>query len=258
MHLDGRRIGRGPGRDERASPLGVGSETVTTLLARITTRASQELGLPHATDHVGGFLDLFPSLFLSLLLSLFFGLFLGGGSNVVIADGGISSLVLRVGVEGVHFTRAWFYPEDRPGRDRAVSPTPVLPDSSQRLYRYTVEGDNPPWRPVGVYDDGRKVYIEFSPGIVQGEMPPLFVIGPDGNSEIVNYRTYRNVLIVDRLAGPREIDEADRWGLALFGICGFAFVLMLVHLVSGGWMFARVMSPSKSRYSLAVACGLLW
>jgi type IV secretion system protein VirB9 len=100
---------------------------------------------------------------------------------------------------------AWFYPEDRAGRARAVSPTPVLPDASQRRYRYTVEGDNPPWRPVGVYDDGRKVYIEFSPGIVQGEMPPLFVIGPDGNSEIVNYRTYRNVLIVDRLFAAAEL-----------------------------------------------------
>ena len=76
---------------------------------------------------------------------------------------------------------------------------------SQRRYRYTLEGDNPPWRPVGVYDDGRKVYIEFSPGIVQGEMPPLFVIGPDGNSEIVNYRTYRNVLIVDRLFAAAEL-----------------------------------------------------
>jgi type IV secretion system protein VirB9 len=100
---------------------------------------------------------------------------------------------------------AWFYPEDRPRRARAVSPTPVLPDLSQRLYRYTLEGDKPPWRPVGVYDDGRKVYIEFSPGIVQGEMPPLFVIGPDGNSEIVNYRTYRNVLIVDRLFAAAEL-----------------------------------------------------
>src|SRR5947208_12334194 len=34
---------------------------------------------------------------------------------------------------------AWYYPEDRPGRARSVSSTPVLPDSSQRRYRYTVE-----------------------------------------------------------------------------------------------------------------------
>ena len=36
-------------------------------------------------------------------------------------------------------------------------------------------------------------------------MPPLFVIGPDGKLEIVNYRTYRNVLIVDRLFAAAEL-----------------------------------------------------
>jgi type IV secretion system protein TrbG len=100
---------------------------------------------------------------------------------------------------------AWFYPEDRTARAQAVPPMPVLPEPPQRRYRYTLEGDNPPWRPVGAYDDGRKVYVEFSPGVVQGEMPPLFVIGPDGKPEIVNYRTYRNVLIVDRLFAAAEL-----------------------------------------------------
>ena len=100
---------------------------------------------------------------------------------------------------------AWFYPDDRMARAKAVPPTPALPEPSQRRYRYAIDGDNPPWRPVGAYDDGRKVYVEFSSGIVQGEMPPLFVIGPDGEPEIVNYRTYRNVLIVDRLFAAAEL-----------------------------------------------------
>jgi type IV secretion system protein VirB9 len=100
---------------------------------------------------------------------------------------------------------AWFYPEDRVARAQAVLPTPVLPKSSERRYRYIIEGDNPPWRPVGVYDDGRKIYVEFSPGIVQGEMPPLFAVGPDGKPEIVNYRAHHNVLIVDRLFAAAEL-----------------------------------------------------
>lgn len=100
---------------------------------------------------------------------------------------------------------AWYYSEERSGRVRSVPSVPVVPDPSQRRYRYTIDGDSPPWRPLGAYDDGRKVYIEFSPGIVQGEMPPLFVIGPDGKPEIVNYRTYRNVLIVDRLFAAAEL-----------------------------------------------------
>lgn len=38
-------------------------------------------------------------------------------------------------------------------------------------------GSTPPWKPVAVYDDGRRVYVEFPSSIVQGEMPPIFVIG---------------------------------------------------------------------------------
>ena len=45
-----------------------------------------------------------------------------------------------------------------------------------------IAGDNPPWRPLSAFDDGSKVYIEFPRGIAQGEMPPLFVIGPEGTA----------------------------------------------------------------------------
>jgi type IV secretion system protein TrbG len=100
---------------------------------------------------------------------------------------------------------AWFYPEDRSSRSRALPPVPIIPEVDQRRYRYVIEGDSPPWRPVNAYDDGRKVYIEFSPGIAQGEMPPLFVIGHDGKPELVNYRVYGNVLIADRLFAAAEL-----------------------------------------------------
>ena len=100
---------------------------------------------------------------------------------------------------------AWFYPEERAGKGREVPLSPFIPDHSQRRYRYTIEGDTPPWRPVNAYDDGRKVYVEFSPGIAQGEMPPLFVIGTDGKTEMVNYRAFGNLLIVDRLFAAAEL-----------------------------------------------------
>jgi type IV secretion system protein TrbG len=99
----------------------------------------------------------------------------------------------------------WFYPEDRSSRVSALPPAPVIPEVERRRYRYVIEGDAPPWRPVNAYDDGRKVYVEFSPGVEQGEMPPLFVIGQDGKPELVNYRVYRNILIVDRLFAAAEL-----------------------------------------------------
>jgi type IV secretion system protein VirB9 len=100
---------------------------------------------------------------------------------------------------------AWFYPEDRSSHAIALPPTPAIPEIGQRRYRYVIEGDSPPWRPVNAYDDGHKVYIEFSPGIGQGEMPPLFVVGQDGKPELVNYRVYRNILIADRLFAAAEL-----------------------------------------------------
>jgi type IV secretion system protein VirB9 len=36
-------------------------------------------------------------------------------------------------------------------------------------------------------------------------MPPLFVIGRDGKPELVNYRAYKNMLIVDRLFAAAEL-----------------------------------------------------
>lgn len=72
-------------------------------------------------------------------------------------------------------------------------------------FRYRVTGDHPPWRPVRVFDDGSKVYIEFPARIDQGEMPPLFVVGPRGDDQLVNYRVQGNYEIVDRLFAAAEL-----------------------------------------------------
>ena len=80
-------------------------------------------------------------------------------------------------------------------------------------FRYMIDGDTPPWRPLRAFDDGKKVYIEFPYGIAQGEMPPLFVIGPEGKtSDLVNYRVRGNHMIVDRLFAAAEL----RFGSGLF------------------------------------------
>jgi type IV secretion system protein VirB9 len=72
-------------------------------------------------------------------------------------------------------------------------------------FRYKIEGDTPPWRPLRAFDDGRQVFIAFPSGIGQGEMPPLWVIGPAGGAELVNYRIQGNHMIVDRLFAAAEL-----------------------------------------------------
>lgn len=102
---------------------------------------------------------------------------------------------------------AWAYPAPPAGSRVTTPTTPAIPAEAARNYRYglQVRGDSPPWRPVSVFDDGRRVYVVFPRGIVQGEMPPLFVIGSNGETQIVNSRVHQNVLIVDRLFGAAEL-----------------------------------------------------
>jgi type IV secretion system protein VirB9 len=72
-------------------------------------------------------------------------------------------------------------------------------------FRYKIEGDTPAWRPLRAFDDGRQVFIAFPTGIGQGEMPPLWVIGPAGGAELVNYRIQGNHMVVDRLFAAAEL-----------------------------------------------------
>jgi type IV secretion system protein TrbG len=107
---------------------------------------------------------------------------------------------------------SWQYPIDqlialRRQNEAADAAAPIDTgiDIGKLRFRYAIEGDNPPWRPTQVFDDGAKVYIEFAHGIAQGEMPPLFVIGSDGGTELVNYRTRQNYYVVDRLFAAAEL-----------------------------------------------------
>jgi type IV secretion system protein VirB9 len=107
---------------------------------------------------------------------------------------------------------SWQYPQDqlialRRQNASAEAAAPIVDgvDISRLRFRYEIEGDNPPWRPVSAFDDGSKVYIEMPRGIAQGEAPPLFVIGPEGDGQLVNYRVHQNYYIVDRLFAAAEL-----------------------------------------------------
>lgn len=107
---------------------------------------------------------------------------------------------------------SWSYPRDellalRRQNQTATAAEPVAEgiDIAALNFRYAIEGDSPPWRPLRAFDDGRQVYIEFPSGIGQGEMPPLFVVGPEGDAQLVNYRVRGRHMIVDRLFAAAEL-----------------------------------------------------
>jgi type IV secretion system protein TrbG len=107
---------------------------------------------------------------------------------------------------------SWDYPADRmlalqKQAQRAEAAAPVDTGMSlERLrFRYEITGGAPVWRPLRAFDDGEKVYIQFPAGIAQGELPPLFVIGAQGDGQLVNYRFRTPYYIVDRMFGAAEL-----------------------------------------------------
>lgn len=112
---------------------------------------------------------------------------------------------------------SWTYPQDQlialrgiNAAAAAAAPVAASLDLSALNFRYRIEGDRAPWRPVRAFDDGRQVYIEFPAGIAQGEMPPLFVIGAAADAELVNYRVQGRYMVVDRLFAAAELRLGDR------------------------------------------------
>lgn len=116
---------------------------------------------------------------------------------------------------------SWDYPKDRmlalqkqTREAQAAAPLETGMTLEQIRFRYAVSGDSPPWKPLRAFDDGEKVYIQFPGGIAQGELPPLFVIGPQGDGQLVNYRFRAPYYVVDRLFGAAELrlgGDKARW-----------------------------------------------
>ena len=107
---------------------------------------------------------------------------------------------------------SWDYPKDRmlalqrqSQAAQATAPVDTGLSLEKIRFRYAVSGSNPPWKPLRAFDDGEKVYIQFPGGIAQGELPPLFVIGAQGDGQLVNYRFRSPYYIVDRLFGAAEL-----------------------------------------------------
>lgn len=131
---------------------------------------------------------------------------------VIITDRRTYHLELTSDTDTYMASVSWHYPRDEllalQRRNETAKAEQVV-DRGLRLdqlkFRYAISGDNPPWRPVRVFDDTHKVYIQFPDRLDQGEAPPLFVVGPNGENQLVNYRVNGSYYIVDRLFSAAEL-----------------------------------------------------
>ena len=106
----------------------------------------------------------------------------------------------------------WTYPQDEllALKRRAEAAQVAVPVATglaieQLHFNYAISGDRPAWRPLRVFDDGSKTYVEFPASLANGEAPPLFVVGTDGKAELVNYRLRDRFYVVDRIFDAAEL-----------------------------------------------------
>lgn len=137
----------------------------------------------------------------------------GLATNLVInTDRRTYHLELRSTPDTYMASASWTYPQDalialRAANREAAAIAPTFPGIAIDAlnFAYRIEGDRPAWRPLRVFDDGRQVFIELPGTIDQSELPPLFVLGPKGVGELVNYRVRGRYVVVDRLFDGAEL-----------------------------------------------------
>jgi len=107
---------------------------------------------------------------------------------------------------------SWTYPADqlivlRQAAEKAEAAAPVASglDVTQLHFGYVITGDQPAWRPLRAFDDGRQTFIEFPADIATGEAPPLFLVDGKRAAQLVNYRVKGRFYVVDRLFDTAEL-----------------------------------------------------
>jgi type IV secretion system protein VirB9 len=126
---------------------------------------------------------------------------IGLSTNIVIVTDRRTYLVEARALSDERYSAeiAWSYPE----RDAEASPHAI--DTLSFDYRIrTVRGAAPRWAPQRVFDDGRRTWIEFASGIEASEMPPVFVITPEG-AELTNTRVEGRRIMLDRIFDIAEL-----------------------------------------------------
>ena len=112
---------------------------------------------------------------------------------------------------------SWTYPQDEliairhaAEQDRASTPIASGLAVDQLNFGYAISGDKPDWRPLRAFDDGRQTIIEFPASLGVGEAPPLFILRPKGEAQLVNYRVSGHFYVVDRLFDAAELRLGEK------------------------------------------------
>jgi type IV secretion system protein VirB9 len=107
--------------------------------------------------------------------------------------------------------RQWSAYQQNAAWGAAASTLPTGENVANLDFGFRLSGDDPSWRPLRVYTDGAKTYIQFPQSMAFGSAPALVGLDNDGgwfsgpSQEMVNYRIAGDRYIVDRVLDRAEL-----------------------------------------------------
>lgn len=101
--------------------------------------------------------------------------------------------------------RAWAEYREKRAKTTYNNTMPTGENMANLDFGFSISGDSPSWKPVRVYSDGKKTYIQFSSSSFGGEAPALVALGNDGglfsgpSEKLLNYRPIGDRYVVDKV-----------------------------------------------------------
>jgi len=142
-------------------------------------------------------------------------------TNIILTTDQRTYILEAVSREGDVYTSviAWNYPQEQMREQQAAlaqaAQSVVATTAIDHLnFGYSVKPVNsrkgPRWQPLRVFDDGLKTYIQFPANLASSEAPPLFLVGPKDQAQLVNYRLAGDYYVVDRLIDVAELRLGEK------------------------------------------------
>ncbi|MBX9693005.1 MAG: TrbG/VirB9 family P-type conjugative transfer protein [Cyanobacteria bacterium] len=72
-------------------------------------------------------------------------------------------------------------------------------ESDSLNFNYRIKGDSPSWKPLRVYSDKSKTYIQFPANVKYDRTPALVMLGAANQQQLVNYRMLNDRYVIDQV-----------------------------------------------------------
>lgn len=92
----------------------------------------------------------------------------------------------------------WAAYHDAQAKHDEATVLPTGENVSQLDFGYHISGDKVDWRPLRVYTNGAKTYVQFPKTVAYGDLPTLVSLGSDDKETLVNYRKVGDRFEVDK------------------------------------------------------------